>query len=129
MNNNHMVGIRQSLKNIRGAINRHFQDIGREIDIVRDKYFKPANRALDGNLKIRMRNGTSKPTTHKEIIEQNDLEKIATYLSRASSNPVILRHAVWYNIAIHFISRGMEFHHQLRLTRSSFMIRMSMANM
>ena len=26
----------------------------------------------------------------------------------------ILRHCVWYNIAIHFVTRGIEFHHQLR---------------
>ena len=105
---------KNTLTNIRAAINRHFQDIGREIDIVRDKEFKQANRALDGYLKERMKSGNSKPTAHKQIIQPNDLNKISTYLSRASKDPVILRHAVWYNIAIHFVSRGMEFHHQLR---------------
>jgi hypothetical protein len=31
-----------------------------------------------------------------------------------------LRLAVWYNIAIHFISRGLEFHHQLKLDSFEF---------
>ena len=45
---------RHTLKNIRGAVNRHLQDIGRNIDIVRDKEFKLANMTMDGVLKSRL---------------------------------------------------------------------------
>lgn len=105
---------KNSLINIR-AINRHLQDINRNIDIVRDKEFKMANRALDGLLKERMRSGTSLPTNHKEIVEPADLQKMFTYLKKGSSSPVILRHAVWFLTSIHFLSRGLELHHQLNL--------------
>ena len=50
---------KNTLKTIRGAFNRHLQDIGREIDIVRDKEFKSANRVLDGYLKQRLKSGSS----------------------------------------------------------------------
>lgn len=36
-----------------------------------------------------------------------------------NSSPVILRQAVWYNLAIHFVS-GLEFHKQLRLDSFNF---------
>ncbi|XP_069107107.1 uncharacterized protein [Argopecten irradians] len=104
---------KNTLKNIRGAINRYFVDIGRNLDIVRDREFKQANGVLDGLLKQREKTGESKATAHKPIIEPEHLHKIATYLSRASSSPIILRHCVWYNLSVHFITRGMEFHHQL----------------
>lgn len=109
-----------SLINIRGAINRHLQDINRNIDIVRDKEFKMANRALDGLLKERMRSGASLPTNHKEIIEPADLQKIFIYLKKGSSSPVILRYTVWFLTSIHFLSRGLEFHHQLNLQSFEF---------
>jgi len=34
---------KNTMKNVRAAINRHLKDIGRSIDIVRDSEFKPAN--------------------------------------------------------------------------------------
>ncbi|XP_033753923.1 uncharacterized protein LOC117337183 [Pecten maximus] len=74
-----------------------------------------SNGILDGLLKQRMRLGLSKPVTHKEIIDQDDLEKIAAYFEEAPNSPVILRQYVWYTLAVHFVSRGMEFHHQLKL--------------
>ena len=41
---------KNTLKNIRSAINRHPNDIGSSVDFVRDKEFKPANQTLDGML-------------------------------------------------------------------------------
>lgn len=113
---------KNTLVNIRGAINRHIQDIQRDppVDIVRDKEFKSANGVLDGLLKQRMRNGESKPTIHKPIIDKQDLEKISTYFKRAESSPIILRHCVWFLLSVHFVSRGLEFHHQLRLNSFDF---------
>ena len=35
-------------------------------------------------------------------------------------NPVVLRFRVWYHLAIHFVTRGFEFHHQLKLNSFEF---------
>lgn len=109
---------KNTMKNIRAAINRHLQDNGRNIDIIRGPAFKSANNTLDGLLKEQTRAGLSRPTLHKDIIEEEDLRKIANYMSTAPSNAIILRQSVWMNLAIHFVSRGLEFHHQLK--RDSF---------
>ena len=95
------------MKNIRAALNRHIQDLDRDFDIVRDKGFRKVND-IDGKLKSSLQKGLSRPTKHKEIITLNDLEKITFYLYSVD-NPVILRFRVWYNLAIHFVTRGLEF--------------------
>ena len=109
---------KNTLNNIRAAIHRHFQDIGRQIDIIRGTEFRSANRALDGMLKEMTKQGESRPTLHKPIIDPEDLRKIAAYFQSAEFSPVKLRQSVWYNLSVHFVSRGLEFHHQLR--RDSF---------
>lgn len=109
---------KNTLKNIRSAINRHLQDIGRSIDIVRDKEFKSTNHTLDGMLKTMTKIGASRPTKHKDIINSQDLQKISSYLRAATFSPLVLRQCVWYHLSIHFVTRGLEFHHQLR--RDSF---------
>lgn len=111
---------KSSLINIRCAINRFLTDNKREIDIIRDKEFKIANGVLDGLFKERTRLGLSQPVTHKKVIEPHDLSKISTYLEKATTSPVILRQAVWYLISIHFVTRGMEFHHQLKMDSVEF---------
>jgi hypothetical protein len=111
---------KSTLINIRAAINRKLADLQRNIDVVRDKVFKTANGALDGLLKERMRSGMSKSVQHKPPIELTDLVKINTYLKLAPTSPVVLRHAVWFNLAVHFVSRGLEFHHQLTLNSFDF---------
>ncbi|XP_033730755.1 uncharacterized protein LOC117320207 [Pecten maximus] len=103
---------KNSMKSIRGALNRHIKDVGRDMDIVRDKDFRSANNMLDGKLKQNIVEGKSRPTQHKTIIENDDLIKIGTYLHQ-NVNPVILRLRVWYDLSIHFVSRGLEFHSQL----------------
>ena len=57
---------KNTLKGIRAALNRHFNDIGREIDIVRDKAFKTANASLDGKLEYNLKSGLSRPTQIKQ---------------------------------------------------------------
>ncbi|CAC5410636.1 unnamed protein product [Mytilus coruscus] len=100
------------LKSVRSAINRHLKDIGRNIDIVRDKDFKLANSMLSAKLKFDLRNGLSRPTQHHPIISNSELSKINEFLS-TKNNVVALRFKVWYALAIHFVSRGIEFHQQL----------------
>lgn len=104
--------------NMRAAINRYLADNGRNLDIIRNPIFKSANNTLDGLLKEQTRTGPSRPTKHKDIIENEDLKKIYSYMSQSSSSPIKLRQCVWYYLAIHFVSRGLEFHHQLK--RDSF---------
>ena len=108
---------RNSMINIRAAINRyiHNQNRSPSIDIVKDKDFKTANGVLDGLFKEQMRSGTARPTVHKQIIEREDLDKIAAYFKGSLLSPIILRHCVWFQLCLHFVSRGLEFHHQLRL--------------
>ncbi len=87
---------------------------------MKDKEFRNANKTLDGLLKSRMRDGTSLPTKHKEVIEDTDLKKIANYFTTAPDSPVALRYCVWYNLSLHYVTRGLEFHHQLKLNSFEF---------
>ena len=105
---------KNTLKSIRSGLNRHLSDIGRTTDIIRGQLFKPANRTLDGLLKDMTRAGTSRPTQHKAVVEDEDLRKISTYFQESESSPITLRQCVWFNICIHFVSRGLEFHQQLK---------------
>ena len=84
---------KNTLKNIRGAINRDLHDIGVEFDIVRDKSFKSSNNniMLDAKLRSNLEQGMSVPTMHKAIISKLDLIKISTYLNVSNPNPIILR--------------------------------------
>jgi hypothetical protein len=111
---------KNSFKSIRSAINRHFQDLGRDIDIVRGKEFRASNNILDGKLKKNLQEGLVRPTKHKEVITNNEMEKISTYLY-GEVNPVVLRFRVWFLLAIQFVSRGLEFHQQLKM--DSFVIK------
>ncbi|KAH3724859.1 hypothetical protein DPMN_050686 [Dreissena polymorpha] len=48
------------------------------------------------------------------------MEKTATYLQKYENSLIILRKTAWYVIAVHFVTRGMEFHHQLRKNSLDF---------
>jgi hypothetical protein len=95
------------------------QDIGRTVDIVRDTEFKSANAMLSAKLKFNLRNGLSRPTQHHPTISNQELMQINTYLSK-KDDIVALRFGVWYLLAIHFVSRGIEFHHQLNMNSIKF---------
>lgn len=105
------------MKSLRSAINRKLHDLERDFDIVRDKQFRKSNETLDGKLKSNLKEGLSRPTQHKQIITNADLTQISTYLYE-KCNPVILRFRIWFTLSLHFVSRGLEFHEQLR--RDSF---------
>ena len=49
-----------------------------------------------------------------------DQREIASYLED-DSNAQVLQYKVWYNLAIHFVSRGLEFHHQLSISSFAFL--------
>ncbi|CAC5410872.1 unnamed protein product [Mytilus coruscus] len=103
---------KNSLKSVRAAINKHLKDIRRNVDIVRDKDFKLANSMLSAKLKFNLRNGLSRPTQHHPIISNSELQKINEFLS-TKNNVVPIRFKIWYVLAIHFFSLGIEFHQQL----------------
>ena len=110
---------KNTLKTVRAAINRHLKDIGRIVDIVRVTEFRSANAMLTAKLKFNLRNGLSRPTQHHPIISNQELMQINTYLSK-KEDIVSLRVRVWYLLAIHFVSRGIEFHHQLSMNSIKF---------
>ncbi|XP_062568618.1 uncharacterized protein LOC134230786 [Saccostrea cucullata] len=111
---------KNSFKSIRSALNRYLQDLGRDFDIVRGREFRTSNNILDGKLKKNLQDGLSKPTQHKEIIPQADLLKISAYLFD-TENPITLRFRTWFIISMQFVTRGLEFHHQLK--RDSFVFK------
>mgnify|MGYP003685834577 CR=1 FL=1 len=98
---------------MRSAINSHLRDLGRSIDIVRDKEFKPANNTLDGMLKPWQKLVLQGPQTIK-------LWFISSYFHTAPHFPIVLRQYVWCNLSLHFVTRGLEFHQQLRMDSFQF---------
>ncbi|XP_062606354.1 uncharacterized protein LOC134268177 [Saccostrea cucullata] len=111
---------KNTLKGIRAAINRRLSDLGRDIDIVNDKSFKSVNKCMIGMLKERKAEGLSHSTNKRELISEQDLQKISAFLETAYSSPFNLRWAVWYIIAVHFVSHGFEFHSQLKIDSFQF---------
>ena len=111
---------KNTLKNVRAALNNHVKNLNRNFDIVRDSDFRTSNSILDSTLKMMVKTGLSRRTKHKEIIDLQDLQLINTYLSNNAKDPVLLRLRVWINLAIHFVSQGLEFHHQLNLNSFDF---------
>lgn len=95
---------KNSLINTSGAINTTYRI---SIEILRDKEFKMANRALDGLLKERMRSGTSLPTIQ---LQRNFWTSWSSfffsYLKKGSSSPVILRRKIWFLTSILFPPRA-----------------------
>ncbi|KAL3874896.1 hypothetical protein ACJMK2_037850 [Sinanodonta woodiana] len=73
---------------------------------------------LNAKLKFNLKSGISRPTQHYQLISLDELGKINAYLQK--SDPVALRFKIWYLLAIHFVTRGIEFHHQLTTTSLKF---------
>jgi len=112
---------RKTLTNVRCAINRHLRDLGRNMDIVRNSEFTKSNRSFEGFLRSRAEAGLTRPMQQTEILTKEDIEKIAVYLQNYESSPIVLREAAWYMIAVHFVPRGVDFYHQLRIDSFEFM--------
>jgi hypothetical protein len=109
-----------TFKSIRLAVNRHLHDVGRDFDIVWDRAFKSSNNVLDGRLEKNLQEGRARPTKHKEVIPPADLQKMSQYLF-SDPNPVSLRFRVWVLLSLQFVSRGLEFHEQLRVNSIVFL--------
>jgi len=111
---------KNTMKNLRAALNRHLRVLGRAIDIVKDRDFQRANDLLNGKLKLNLKEGKSKPTQHKPIIANGDLLKIQNFVSHDSPKSVLYK--TWFDLAIYFVSRGLEFHSQLRPNSIEFLV-------
>ena len=72
---------KNTLKNIRAALNRHIKDLNRNFDIVHVSDFRISNIIYDSTLKMMVKTGLSRPTKHKEIIGLQDLQLINAYLN------------------------------------------------
>ena len=110
---------KNTLKNVRAAINRHLKDIGRPFDIAKDKEFSTANKCLDGKILHNRRQGAYVPVQHKEICAA-DLLKIHIYLG-TKTHPVILRYKVWFDLSFHFNPKTLAFHQHLNLKSFEFL--------
>ena len=74
---------------------------------------KAATTFLMGNWKKKLREGLALPTKHKQIIQTSDLLKISSYLYD-NWNPDTLRFKIWFLLSMQFVTRGLEFHPQLK---------------
>ena len=95
---------KNTLKNVRAALNRHIKHLNRHFDIVRDIEFRTSNIILDSTMKMMVGTGLSRATKHKEIIEIDDLQLISTYLFKDINDPILLRQRVWYCLAVYLVS-------------------------
>ena len=62
----------------------------------------------------------SRATNHKAVIHSEDVDRISSYFHTAPHSPIVLRKCVWYNLSLHFVTHGLEFHHQLRMDSFQF---------
>ena len=122
---------RKMLLDVRDAINQHMICHERKVDVISDTVFKNANIVLEAILKEEIdtvsrsanqcekeeKKGTLYYITW-EIIEKEDLKKISVFLEGAASSPEILRLCVWFQIAMHYPTRSLEFY--VQLTPNSF---------
>ena len=96
---------KNTLLSIRAGINRYVQELGLGIDIVRDKEFIPANKALRCIFKDQRRRGVMPVSIAETDAKETDLIQMASYLARNyNTSPVVLRQAMWFNLLIYFPS-------------------------
>ena len=99
----------QSIKCIRAGINR-WTKANRNIDIINDVRFTRANEMFKGVSKIARQNGKA-TTKSYPVIEQEDLERIATYFlhdTMNEPNPRKVQKCVLFYIIYFFCRRGRE---------------------
>ncbi|XP_062621664.1 uncharacterized protein LOC134283231 [Saccostrea cucullata] len=111
---------KNTLTNLRAAINRKLGDLKRNVDIVKDKEFRSSNGVLAGLFKVRAREGIGVSMPHREIIEKSDLEKMASYFKHALLNPIILRQCVYFHLTVHFICRAHDFRRDMKIDSFTF---------
>ena len=64
---------------------------------------------MDGVLKSRLHLTSVRPHV-KDLISTDDLDRIDSYLRAAPTDPILLRQCVWFQLSIHFVVQGHQFH-------------------
>ena len=124
---------RKMLLDVRDAVNQHMIFHGRRVDVISDTLFKNANIVLEAILKeeidpvSKFANQGKKEEKREDIqyyikyiIGKEDLKKISIFLEGAASSPEILRLCVWYQIAMHFPTKSLDFYVQLKPNSFTF---------
>ena len=96
----------KSLISIRFGVQKHFLKT-RNLDVINDQRFKGSSdtfKAVLVNLKSEGK-GTVK---HKDIIEDEDLEKLYQSGVLSTSSPAALQNKVWFDYMMYFCNRGRE---------------------
>lgn len=59
--------------------------------------------------------GASRDTNHKLVIHREDLTRSSTYILSDPYNLIVPQQCVWYHLSMHLVTRGLQFHYQLRM--------------
>ncbi|VDH96563.1 Hypothetical predicted protein [Mytilus galloprovincialis] len=105
---NPAIYTKHSMKNIRAALNRHFKNIKRDFDIVKDSAFKESNALLDAKIKILEKKGLLTGCKHRENIDKEEMKLLCRYVYQSSCTALSLRQSVWFCITINFLSLTKE---------------------
>ncbi|XP_063444489.1 uncharacterized protein LOC134724984 isoform X1 [Mytilus trossulus] len=111
---------KHTMKNVRAALNRHFKNIKRDFDIVRDSAFKESNALLDAKIKILEKKGLLTGIKHRENIDKEEMKLLCKYVYRSSCSALSLRQSVWFCITINFLSLTQENQKELKIDSFDF---------
>ncbi|XP_053377444.1 uncharacterized protein LOC128547881 [Mercenaria mercenaria] len=113
---------KSALVGIRAGINRHLTspNVGRIINIMKDREFMASNQVLTGLVKSLKREGKDL-STHKEPIEDDDIGKLYASGVFDETKPETLQNKVLFDIIGQFGHRGREGLRNLK--KSSFVVK------
>ena len=113
---------RTTLLSLRNGIERFLNTppVNRGISLSKDPQFVLSNQMLDAKIK-QMKKHCMQNTTHKPVIEPEDLKKLKNSESISLTHPLSLLRNVWFHISLFWCRRGFE--GQRSLKRSSFVFR------
>ena len=108
-----------TLLSLRNGIERFLNTppVNRGISLSKDPQFVLLNQILDAKINQMKRHGMQN-TSHKPVIEPEDLEKLKNSESISLTHPLSLLRNVWFQISLFWCRRGFE--GQRSLKRSSF---------
>lgn len=90
---------KNSLKAVRGAVQRLLVAENRKINVFTDREFLKSRKVLDGVLKERKRSGQEELVQHAQAISDEDWDKVALYFKdiESSTDPVLLARYVEFD--------------------------------
>ena len=113
---------RATLLSLRNGTERFLNTspVNRGISLSKDPQFVLTNQMLDAKIK-QMKKQCMQHTTHKPVIEPEDVKKLKNSESISLTHPLSLLRNVWFHISSFWCRRGFE--GQRSLKRSSFVFR------